>query len=166
MNRALQLLETPREGGVQAALRLPYEDRYRRRGLLTTDAGEEILLDLAEAVELRDGSALVLDDGRQVLVMAAAEPLAEVRAGTPHHLMRLAWHLGNRHLPVQIEPVRLLIRRDHVIEAMVVHLGGMVAAVSEAFTPEGGAYGHGRTHGHSHGPADHDPNAHIPHRHD
>lgn len=145
---------------------LPHDARYRRRGLIRTDSGEELLLDLAEATELRDGDALVLEDGRHVRIRAAAEPLMEVRAGDSHHLARLAWHLGNRHLPVAIEPDRLLIRRDHVIEGMLRHLGARLAPVEALFLPEGGAYGHGRTHAHAHShDPHHDPDAHLRDRH-
>jgi len=162
--RAIRISEASE--GVAGTVTLAYDDRYRRRGLLTTDSGEEILLDLAEAAELRDGMALELEDGRFILVRAAAEPLTEVRGADPHHLLRLCWHLGNRHLPVQVEADRLLIRHDHVIEDMLIRLGATICAVTEPFSPEGGAYGHGRTHGHSHSHDPHDdPNAHIPHRH-
>ena len=144
---------------------LSYQQRYRRRALLATDTGEQIVLDLAEATELRHGDALVLDDGRHISIRAAAEPLAAVRA-IGATLARLAWHVGNRHTPCQIEADRLLIQRDHVLEDMLRGLGATVLHVQEPFRPEGGAYGQGRTHphGHSHDPH-HDPNAHIPHRH-
>ena len=156
----------PDAGPAALSLSLPYAERYRRRGRLTTDAGEDILLDLPEATELRDGDALLLEDGRRVAIRAAPEPLAEVRA-TGAALARLAWHIGNRHTPAQVEEGRLLIQRDHVLEHMLEHLGATVAHVTEPFRPEGGAYGHGRTHGHGHAPHAHDdPNAHIPHRHD
>jgi urease accessory protein len=156
------------QGDTADSLTLPYEARYRRRGLLRTDCGEEILLDLAEATELREGDALVLEDGRFVPIRAAAEPLAEVRAEVRAGgaaLARLAWHIGNRHTPAQVETERLLIQRDHVLEDMLRGLGATVTHIEAPFTPEGGAYGHGRTHahGHSHDPQ-HDPNAHIPHR--
>ncbi len=151
------------EGG-DDVIALTYEQRYRRRAMLTTAAGENILLDLAEATELRDGDALVLDDGRRIGIRAAPEPLAEVRAEGAA-LARLAWHVGNRHTPAQVEADRLLIRRDHVLEDMLRGLGASVAHVEEPFQPEGGAYGHGRTHGHHHHGAHDDPNAHIPHRH-
>jgi len=156
----------PASGTPAGTVLLTYEERYRRRGLLRTDTGEEFLLDLPEAAELADGAALLMDDGRQVLVKAAPEPLAEVRA-EGLLLARLAWHVGNRHTPAQVEADRLLIQRDHVIEDMLARLGAAVAHVDEPFTPEGGAYGMGRTHGHSHShDPKADPNAHIPHRHD
>ena len=74
-----------------------------------------------------------------------------MRGRDAKHLMRLAWHIGNRHTPCQIEAGRLLIREDHVLEAMLRQLGATVTKVREPFTPEGGAYGHGRTMGHDHG---------------
>lgn len=145
---------------------LPHAERYRRRGRLATDQGVAFVLDLAEATELRAGDALQLEDGRLVAIRAAAEPLAAVHA-TGETLARLAWHVGNRHTPAQIEPGRLLILRDHVLEDMLTRLGAEIEHVEAPFAPEGGAYGHGRTHGHSHSHDPHeDPNAHIPHRHD
>ena len=146
------------------AVTLAYADRYRRRGALTTDGGEAFLLDLAEATELNEGEVLALDDGRHFRVRAAVEPLTEVR-GEP--LARLAWHIGNRHTPCQVDADRLLIQRDHVLEAMLRGLGAVLRHIDAPFSPEGGAYGHGRTHGHSRSHDPHaDPNAHIPHRHE
>ncbi|MEM9012363.1 MAG: urease accessory protein UreE [Pseudomonadota bacterium] len=152
----------PVAGAPSDTLRLTYEMRYRRRGLLTTEGGMALLLDLAEAMELPDGGALVLEDGREVLIRAAAEPLAEVRGP----LARLAWHIGNRHTPCHVASDHLLIQRDHVLEDMLRGLGAEISHVEAPFTPERGAYGHGRTHGHSHAHDAHaDPNAHIPGRH-
>lgn len=145
-----------------ATVTLAYDDRWRRRARLTTDAGESFLLDLPEATELPHGMALLLSDGREVLIQAAPEPCTEVRGQDATHLARLAWHLGNRHLPTQIEADRLTIRRDKVLEDMLTRLGAELTHLSKPFTPEGGAYGHGRTHGHSHSHDPHeDPNAHI-----
>jgi len=127
------------------------------------EGGLDFLLDLPEATAIRDGDGLLLEDGRIVAVKASAEPLVDVRATDAGHLVRLAWHLGNRHLPVQIETDRLLIREDHVIEAMLVSLGATIAHVEAPFDPEGGAYG-----GHHHGDDDHDhDDGHSSHhRHD
>ena len=130
---------------------LDYESRYLRRKVLTSVSGKKLLVDLPKATVLKDGDLLATEDGAFVTVAAAKEALAEVTVADPHALTRLAYHLGNRHLPVQIAPDRLLIERDHVIEEMVEKLGATVRHVEEPFNPEGGAYGYGRTHGHDHG---------------
>lgn len=134
---------------------LAYDDRHRRRIAMQSERGLMFLLDLPETIVLRQGDGLVLEDGRIVEVRARCEPLLEVRGRDPHHLTRLAWHLGNRHLPASIEAARILIRPDHVIAAMLIGLGAEVSAVEAPFDPEGGAYaqadrhGTGR-HGHQH----------------
>ncbi len=125
--------------------------RHRRRIVLYGEAGTVVLLDLSEAAHLRHGDALQGEDGSLVLVAAAPERLVEIRAGSQAELIRIAWHLGNRHLPTQLLPDALRIRTDHVIEEMVRGLGGTVIAVEAPFDPEGGAYGHGAVQGHSHG---------------
>jgi urease accessory protein len=130
------------------AVTLSYDDRFLRRKVLTTDAGTRFLVDLEHATSVGDGDAFVLSDGRKVLVCPAPEKLLEV---TGPDLTRLAWHIGNRHTPCQIEPGRLLIQCDHVLGDMLAKLGATLREVREPFTPEGGAYGHGRTHGHDHG---------------
>jgi urease accessory protein len=122
------------------AVTLTYEDRHRRRALLRTDAGEEILLDLPRAVLLEDGDGLALSDSVWIAVRAAPETLIELTATSTGLLCRLAWHLGNRHLTAQIERERILIRPDHVIEAMLEHLGAKLRPTIEPFCPEGGAY--------------------------
>jgi urease accessory protein len=143
---------------------LAFDQRWRRRLKLTTSGGEAFLLDLSQASVLRDGDALVLDDGRLVAVAAAAEDLLEVRGTAQIALPRIAWHLGNRHTPTAIEHDRILVRRDHVLADMLRRLGAEVREVSAPFDPEGGAYAtghsaqppHGRhhSHGHSHGHGD------------
>lgn len=129
---------------------LTYDDRYRRRMTMVGDQGLEFLLDLAEPVELKDGDDLLLDDGRTVRVSAAAEDLMEITCRDAEHLVRTAWHIGNRHLPCEIHRARLMLRWDHVIAGMLRQLGCEVNRRSATFQPEGGAYGHGRTHGHEH----------------
>lgn len=129
------------------SIRLTYEDRFIRRKRLVIDQGEAILLDLPETRSLDHGDQLVLADGRAVQVIAAPEELLAVRG---ENLTRLAWHIGNRHTPCQIGAGRLLIKRDHVLADMLLRLGASLENVVEPFTPEGGAYGHGRTHGHAH----------------
>ena len=153
---------------------LDFDDRHRRRMAMTGTRGLAFLLDLENAVTLRGGDALELDDGRLVEVIAAPEPLIEIRGSDPHHLIRLAWHLGNRHLPTQIMPKGLRIRRDHVIEAMVRGLGARVIEIEAPFDPEGGAYaggGHadaGESHhapAPGHGSPDHGDRHHDHHHH-
>jgi urease accessory protein len=145
---------------------LDFDDRHRRRMAMTGTRGLTFLLDLENAVVLRGGDALVLEDSRLIEVVAAPEPLAEIRGGDPQHLVRLAWHLGNRHLPTQVTARGLRIRRDHVIEAMVKGLGARVIEIEAPFDPEGGAYaggGHGNVpQGGAHDHAAHD---HLPHDH-
>ena len=143
---------------------MDYQSRYFRRRRITTDQGPVLLIDAAEARSYNDGEIARATDGTEIVIRAAPEPLASIR-GTG--LARLAWHIGNRHTPCQVEEDRLLIQRDHVLEDMLRGLGALIEHIEEPFTPEGGAYGYGRTHGHSHPHDPHtDPNAHIPHRHD
>lgn len=146
------------------------EDRHRRRAVLTSDGGTEFLLDLPDATWLRHGDGLQLDDGRMIKVQAAPEDVVDITAASPAALVRIAWHLGNRHLPTQLLDNGLRIRRDHVIEALVELLGGTMEAKSAPFDPEGGAYGHGRTqaheHGHGHGHSHHDHGHGHGHTHD
>lgn len=130
-----------------AQIALDYEARFLRRKVLKTEDGHSILVDLPKTTSLDHGGVLVLEDGREIGIVAAPENLLEV---TGPDLPRLAWHIGNRHTPCQIEATRLLIQRDHVIRDMLGKIGATVREVVEPFTPEGGAYGHGRTHGHSH----------------
>jgi urease accessory protein len=147
---------------------LDFDDRHRRRMAMTGTRGLEFLLDLENAVALRGGDALVLDDGRLVEVVAAPEPLAEIRCNDPQHLVRVAWHLGNRHLPTQIMAKGLRIRRDHVIEAMVKGLGARVIEIEAPFDPEGGAYAeafHAHAEAHSHAHAEASAHAHASHDH-
>ena len=150
---------------------LDFDARYRRRVAMTGVGGLEFLLDLAEATMLRGGDGLRLEDGRVVEVVAESEPLAEIRAADPLALTRVAWHFGNRHLPTEIMPKALRIRRDPVIEAMAEGLGARVIALEAPFNPEGGAYvkadggaaeshGHDHDHDHDHGPV----HAHDHHR--
>ena len=140
---------------------LDFDDRHRRRMAMTGTRGLEFLLDLENAVALRGGDALVLEDNRLIEVVAAPESLIEIRGADPHHLIRVAWHLGNRHLPTQIMAKALRIRRDHVIEVMVRGLGARVIEIEAPFDPEGGAYAGG---GHAHVPAS-DPDEHDAHGH-
>ena len=110
--------------------------------------GDEILIDFPAAITLSHKDALELEDGRLVGIIAADEPLYEIRGRDRTHLVRLAWHLGNRHLPAQLGEARILIRRDHVIADMLKGLGATISEIEAPFSPEHGAY-----HDHSHGSA-------------
>ena len=150
--RATQVL--PHDHAARAAddsVLLDFDGRHRRRMMLTTESGAELLLDLAETVALADGDLLATEDGRHIRVVARPEALMEVSAADAARLVRLAWHVGNRHLPTEIAGETLYLRHDHVIAAMLEQLGATVRFVDRPFNPEGGAYGHGRTHGHDHG---------------
>ncbi len=160
---------------------LDFDERHRRRVAMTGVGGLEFLLDLSEAAILRGGDGLSLEDGRIVEVVAEAEPLAEIRASGPAALARIAWHLGNRHLPAEILAKAVRIRRDPVIEAMAEGLGARVIALEAPFNPEGGAYvkaaagaaerhghdhDHGATHAHDHGHEHSHDHAHGPWEHE
>ena len=130
---------------------MSYDERILRRKRLVTEGGADFMVDLGEVTSLDHGDAFVLDDGRLVSVVAAQEPVVMIRGNLP----RLAWHIGNRHTPCQIAGDHLVIRRDPVLEAMLNGLGATLTLALAPFTPEGGAYGHGRTMGHDHGPLAH-----------
>jgi len=127
---------------------IDFDRRHRRRILLATEGGREVLLDLPQATRLRHGDGLWLDDGGVVRVCAKPEPLLEIHAHAAGELVRIAWHLGNRHLPVQLLGDRIRIRADHVIEEMVEGLGGHVDTIEAPFDPEPGAYSGGHQHHH------------------
>src|ERR1700747_765950 len=128
-------------------LTLDFDARHRRRIRLTVDQGEDVLLDLPKAVAMADGDGLRLEDGRWLKVQAPAELMVEVRHKDPNQRMRLAWHLGNRHLPTEIRNEVLRIRPDHVIENMLHHFAADLVKVRGPLQPDGGAYG---DHAHHH----------------
>jgi urease accessory protein len=162
--RVIEVLERGAwSGPITDHITLDYDGRHRRRIVLTADHGARFMLDLPQSRILHGGCALRLEDGALIEVIAKREALFDVRAGHPAALLRLAWHIGNRHLTAQIDERRILIRRDHVIAAMLEGLGATVTQTTEAFDPEGGAYGgahqahdhhdhegHSHHHGHSH----------------
>jgi urease accessory protein len=131
------------------AVALDAHERHRRRVVLSGERGTKFLLDLPQATALRHGDGLVLDDGAIVRVIGQPEPLIEIAAANAHDLARLAWHIGNRHVDVQIVGERLRIRRDHVIEDMLRGLGARLEPVEAPFDPERGAYEQHRGHSHS-----------------
>lgn len=165
MIRARSLLPAGSWDAATAADRvvLPHDGRYRRRIAMRGENDVAFLLDLDEATRLKDGDGLALEDGRVVAVVAAEEPVAEIVAQDAHHLARLAWHLGNRHVPAELLADRIRIARDSVLEEMARGLGATVEVVEAAFEPEGGAYEAAEAHGH-HGHAHHDHD-HKPHHH-
>jgi urease accessory protein len=138
-------------------VRLTFDERNRRRLRYVALGGTEFVLDLARVTVMHDGDGLKLENGQVIAVEAAPESLVEVTAPDPNTLLRLAWHIGNRHLPAQLQPSRILIRDDHVIVHMLEGLGAAVRRIEAPFTPEPGAYsgvaGHSvypQGHGHPH----------------
>ena len=138
---------------------LDYEGRFLRRKRLVTDEGEAFLVELPETVSLSATDGFILDDRRVIAIRPKPEPLLKI---THNHLPRIAWHIGNRHTPCQIEQHYLLIQQDHVIENMLELLGATIEKLEAPFTPEGGAYGHGRTHSHEQGVTHESGNSHAP----
>ena len=142
---------------------LAHDERHLRRKVLMLETGDKVLVDLPEPVALESGDLLLLDDGRSVEVGAADEEVYDVRARDAVHLAELAWHIGNRHVAVEISTDRIVILRDHVIRAMLEGLGANVTESAGPFSPVLGAYsGHGdhhhggrdHAHGHHHGEPD------------
>jgi len=138
---------------------LDYEGRFLRRKRLVTDEGEAFLVELPETVSLSATDGFILDDRRIIAIRPKPEPLVKI---THNHLPRIAWHIGNRHTPCQIEQHYLLIQQDHVLENMLELLGATIEKLEAPFTPEGGAYGHGRTHSHEHGDTQESVHSHAP----
>ncbi|BCP54804.1 hypothetical protein K32_34210 [Kaistia sp. 32K] len=150
---------------------LPHDERHLRRRAIELVDGRKVLVDLAEPVVLEADDRLVIEDGGEIVVAAAYEPLYEIYGKDPVHLMELAWHIGNRHLAAAIEPTRILILRDHVIKAMLEGLGARVKDIVAQFNPVRGAYsghgehsqGHESSHSHAHGDGHHDHDDHHHH---
>ena len=128
-------------------IELSYDERFLRRKKLTSYNGIEFLVDLKNTISLKKDDMFKLDSGLLIDVRYKIEELLEIKG---NNLMHLIWHIGNRHIPCQIEENRILIQNDKVIEEMILRLNGQTKVVLEAFDPEGGAYGIGRTHGHRH----------------
>ncbi|WP_296423308.1 urease accessory protein UreE [Yoonia sp.] len=125
---------------------LTYADRLLRRKVLTLASGTKLLVDLPQATSLDHHGVLVTTGGAEIRIVAADEPLMRVTGD----LARLAWHVGNRHAPCAVEPGALVVQREKVMRTMLAQLGATVVDFDGPFTPEGGAYGHGRTMGHDH----------------
>jgi len=139
------------QGQTVANLTLPYADRHRRRIRLQHDAGEAFLLDLPHATRLDDGGGLELESGVYIRVCAAVEAVTDITCHSAVHAAKVAWHIGNRHAPVQVlEDGRLRILSDHVLSDMLLGLGAELTDTEAPFAPEGGAYNGGHKHEHSH----------------
>ncbi|WP_373083767.1 urease accessory protein UreE [Sneathiella sp.] len=153
MDRAIDIIAAGAafEGRIRDVVTLDFDSRRRRRIKLTADQGMEFLLDMRELRTLRDGDIVLLQDGSGIQVRAKDEPVLDVTCQDTRQLVRIAWHLGNRHLPTELRDGVLRIRQDHVIEEMVEQLGATTSRLDAPFNPEGGAYGHGETQGHDHG---------------
>ena len=147
MQIAQQIIHNVDQKMAFAYVTLDYEGRFLRRKRLVTDSGEPFLVELPETVSLSSTDGFVLDDNRVVAIKAKKESLLKVKHA---ELPRIAWHIGNRHTPCQVGYDHLLIQEDHVMEDLLHLLGADVEKFQAPFTPEGGAYGHGRTQSHSH----------------
>jgi urease accessory protein len=152
MRRALEIRAAGTWNGASAIDRVVLDaaERHRRRVALTGERGTAFLLDLPHATALKDGDGLVLEDGAIVCVAGKPEPLVEIAAQNPQELARLAWHIGNRHVDMQVLGDRLRIRRDHVLEDMLRRLGARLICIEAPFDPEPGAYVHGHHEDHGH----------------
>ena len=126
---------------------LSYEDRFIRRKKLVTDNGTEFSVNLKETISVDENHFFELENGKVIKIISKEENLIEIKG---KNLKQIIWHIGNRHLPCQIEETRILIQEDPVILDMILKLKGNVNKVFEKFKPEGGAYGLGRTHSHKH----------------
>ena len=141
------ILHNTEVASVEDFIELSYDERFLRRKKLTSYNGIEFLVDLKNTISLKKDDMFKLDSGSLINVRYKIEELLEIKG---NNLMHLVWHIGNRHIPCQIEENRILIQNDKVIEEMILRLNGQTKVVLEAFDPEGGAYGIGRTHGHRH----------------
>ena len=142
-----KIISHPTNEMIKDTITLSYHQRFIRRKKLISDNQIEFLVNLPETVSLNHNSGLLLNDGSLILIKSAKENLLEIFS---ENLMKIIWHIGNRHIPCQIEKERLLIKHDQTIENLIITLGGTIKKIEQEFNPEGGAYGLGRTHGHNH----------------
>ena len=141
MLRAVSHLPASHDRGAPIdSITLAHDERRLRRKLLTCAAGTEVMVDFPATLTLEHNGALELEDGRIIAILAAPELLYQIRASSPAHLVRLAWHIGNRHTSAQLEEARILIKRDHVLKTMLEGLGADITDVTEPFFAEHGAY--------------------------
>jgi urease accessory protein len=144
----------------QATLSLPINKRIKGRLRVELDTGEEAGLFLQRGITLRDGDQIATEDGYVVRIIAANESVSTVQCHDPLLLTRIAYHLGNRHVPLQVGDGFVRYQHDHVLDDMVKGLGGQVVSEQAPFEPEAGAYGGSSSHGH------HEHGHHHAHAHD
>lgn len=144
----LKLAMTSLASPYQDKLVLPFDRRQKSRLRVRLESGEEAGLMLERGTILRGGDCLQADDGRVILVVAADEPVLHVTADNPQQLARAAYHLGNRHVPLQVGDGWLRLEQDHVLKDMILGLGVYAVELSGPFEPEAGAYGGGHRHHH------------------
>jgi urease accessory protein len=145
---------------------LDFDARQKHRFLAKLEGGGELAVHLPRGSVLAGGDVLETEDGGAVLVREASEPLSVARVRDPLQLARVAYHLGNRHVALQIEPGRVSYRHDHVLDDLAARLGAEVSFERGPFSPEGGAYGRGALHGHSHHQHEHHEHEHHEHEHE
>jgi urease accessory protein len=146
---------------IRGRLQLPFESRQKTRLRAKLDSGEEVALMLPRGEVLRGGDLVAASDGRVIEVIACAEKLLHVECPRPDDLARAAYHLGNRHVPVQVGDGYLRLAADHVLEKMLAGLGAKVTHIEAPFEPEAGAYAHAHDEPHEH----HDHHDHHGHHH-
>ena len=128
---------------------LTFKQREKSRLKAVLETGEAVGLFLPRGTVLKEGDIVLSESGEGVKIIAAAETVSTVSADDPHRLLKIAYHLGNRHVPLQVEPTWLRYAHDHVLDDMVIGLGGDVAVEEKPLQPEKGAYG-GHVHSHDH----------------
>ncbi len=147
MEKCYLIIDKIDKNKISDTISLTYEERFLRRKKLTSDNGLEFLVNLPETKSLSQNQAFKLDNDELIIIKLKKEKLLEI---TGENLMQLIWHIGNRHIPCEIKKNKIFIQNDKVIENMIKKLGGKIKLVEQTFTPEGGAYGIGRTHSHKH----------------
>lgn len=147
MEKCYLIVDKIDKNKISDSISLSYEDRFLRRKKLVSDNGFEFLVNLPATKSLSENQAFKLENGNFILIKSKKESLLEISG---NNLMQLIWHIGNRHIPCQIKQNKIFIQNDKIIEDMIKKLGGKVKAVKQTFSPEGGAYGIGRTHSHKH----------------
>jgi urease accessory protein len=166
MPRAIRVLIPDERGDRPLAdtVILDYAQRSAQNLTVTGVKGVRFEIDLATPARLRTDDVLQLDDGGLIEVVAAPEPLIEARAADLPQLARIAWHLGDRHVPAQLYANRIRVRAEPAIEELLKALGARLARIEAPFEPEGGAYasahGHAHDHGHDHAHDQHHGHAH------